>query len=603
MTAAVRWLGGGDPRGRGADHHPHPAVDLRLALPAGIGWAVTAAVIGVRGASAVGAIVAAALAVVSVAAATAGVAAARRHGEARSGSGTGTGGTVGRRPPGRLRRRAPRRLVRAAAGVAVSAAVTAMLLGATAAQETGRHPAELEEAARTHGTVIADVVVDEPPVPVAAHGSAQHGGGGSGSSSPAPSDGEPASASPTTHAAARVRIAGHLTAIHSGREVRGHAVDTTTALPAPVPVVVFAARPDHPSALGVGAVVRLSAAVRSADPGDRAAYLLQARGRLDATAAPPGALAVADGLRQGLMRAAAELPGPGASLLPGLAIGDVSAVSPELAQTMKDSSLTHLTAVSGANCAVIVGLVLALSAAAGLRRPARAVAALAALAAFVVLVTPQPSVLRAAVMAAVLIVSTAGGRPARGLPALAVAVVVLLTADPRLARDLGFTLSVLATAGLLVLAPPLAERLARRMPRRLADALAIPVAAQVACQPVLLVLQPGLPVHGVVANVLAEPAAAPATVAGLVACVLLPIWPAAGDLLVRLAWLPASWIAAVASVMSGLPAGRIPWPTGLAGVVALAVATALVVAALARAPASSPSPASRTPAAHVPPDG
>ncbi|WP_244961505.1 ComEC/Rec2 family competence protein [Clavibacter zhangzhiyongii] len=486
----------------------------------------------------------------------------------------------------------------------MSAAVAAMLLGAAAAQETGRHPAELEEAARTHGTVVADVVVDEPPAPVAPHGSAQHGGGGKGSSSSsAPSDGEPASASPAIHAAARVRIVGHLTAIHSGVEVRGHAVDATTVPPAPVPVVVFAARPDHPSALGVGAVVRLSGAVRSADPGDRAAYLLQARGRLDATAAPPGALAVADGLRQGLMRAAAELPGPGASLLPGLAIGDVSAVSPELAQTMKDSSLTHLTAVSGANCAVIVGLVLALSAAAGLRRPARAVAALAALGAFVVLVTPQPSVLRAAVMAAVLIVSTAGGRPARGLPALAVAVVVLLTADPRLARDLGFTLSVLATAGLLVLAPPLAERLARRMPRRLADALAIPVAAQVACQPVLLVLQPGLPVHGVLANVLAEPAAAPATVAGLVACVLLPIWPAAGDLLVRLAWLPASWIAAVASVMSGLPAGRIPWPTGLAGVVALAVATALVVAALARAPAPSPSPASRTPAAHVPPDG
>ncbi|MFT2692864.1 ComEC/Rec2 family competence protein [Clavibacter zhangzhiyongii] len=600
MTAAVRWPGGRDPRGRGADHHPHPAVDLRLALPAGIGWAVTAAVIGVRGASEVGAIVAAALAVVSVAATTAGVAVARRHGEARSGSASASG-TVGGRPPGRLRRRAPRRLVRAAAGVAVSAAVAAMLLGAAAAQETGRHPAELEEAARTHGTVIADVVVDEPPVPVAAHGSAHHGG--DSSSGPAPSDGEPASASPTTHAAARVRIVGHLTAIHSGVEVRGHAVDATTVPPAPVPVVVFAARPDHLSALGVGAVVRLSGAVRSADPGDRAAYLLQARGRLDATVAPPGPLAVADGLRQGLTRAAAELPGPGASLLPGLAIGDVSAVSPELAQTMKDSSLTHLTAVSGANCAVIVGLVLALSVAAGLRRPARAVAALAALGAFVVLVTPQPSVLRAAVMAAVLIVSTAGGRPARGLPALAVAVVVLLTADPRLARDLGFTLSVLATAGLLVLAPPLAERLARRMPRRLADALAIPVAAQVACQPVLLVLQPGLPVHGVVANVLAEPAAAPATVAGLVACVLLPIWPAAGDLLVRLAWLPASWIAAVASVMSGLPAGRIPWPTGLAGVVALAVATALVVAALARAPAPSPSPASRTRAAHVPPDG
>ncbi|RII95938.1 ComEC/Rec2 family competence protein, partial [Clavibacter nebraskensis] len=109
---------------------------------------------------------------------------------------------------------------------------------------------------------------------------------------------------------------------------------------------------------------------------------------------PVGPLGFADGIRSGLAGAAADLGGPGAQLLPGLAIGDVSAVTPALAQTMKDSSLTHLTAVSGANCAVIVGLVLALAAAVGLRRPARAAAALAALDAFVILVTPQPSVLR-----------------------------------------------------------------------------------------------------------------------------------------------------------------------------------------------------------------
>ncbi|MGJ1644997.1 ComEC/Rec2 family competence protein [Clavibacter sepedonicus] len=357
--------------------------------------------------------------------------------------------------------------------------------------------------------------------------------------------------------------------------------------------------------LGVGTVVRVSAAVRPADPADRAAYLLLARGAPEPTGAPAGPLGVADHLRAGLADAATDLRGPGAQLLPGLAIGDVSAVGPDLAQTMKDSSLTHLTAVSGANCAVIVGLVLALAAAVGMRRPARAVAALAALGAFVILVTPQPSVLRAAVMAAVLIVSTASGRPSRGLPALAVAVVVLLTGDPWLARDLGFALSVLATAGLLVLAPPLADRLARHMPRRLAEALAIPVAAQVACQPVLLVLQPGLPVHGVLANILAAPAAAPATIGGLVACVVLPMWPAAGVLVLRLAWLPASWIAAVASVVSHLPAGHVPWAAGPAGVIALVVATALVVAVVAL---GRPRPPRRAPAVvawpgDVPPDG
>ncbi|WP_241533932.1 ComEC/Rec2 family competence protein [Clavibacter michiganensis] len=471
-----------------------------------------------------------------------------------------------------------------------------MLLGAAAAREPSRHPDALESAAHAGGTVVADIVLDEPPAPVAAHGG--HAPGSGGASHPGGSASGPRG---------RSRLVAHVTALHvgTGRD------DRTTVLSAPVPVVVFASGiggghdASDRARLGVGTVVRVSAAVRSSDPADRAAYLLVARGAPEPADQPAGPLRAADALRAGLSDAAADLRGPGAQLLPGLAIGDVSAVDPALAQTMKDSSLTHLTAVSGANCAVIVGLVLALAAAAGLRRPARAVAALLALIAFVILVTPQPSVLRAAVMAAVLIVSSATGRPSRGLPALAVAVVVLLTGDPWLARDLGFALSVLATAGLLVLAPPIADRLAHRMPRRVAEALAIPVAAQVACQPLLLVLQPGLPVHGVLANVLAEPAAAPATIGGLVACVLLPAWPAAGHLALRLAWLPASWIAAVASVTSRLPAGRVPWAAGPAGVVALVLVIALTVAVVALGRTASPrgAPAAVPGPGDVPPDG
>jgi len=547
-------------------------LDLRLAIPAAVGWAATAAAIGVRGSAAPSAAVAAALAIALALCAARG-ASTRRSRRVRRGRWQGTlpdASAGGSRPHDR----AAAGLLRGAAGLAVAAGMTAMLLGAAAAREPLRHPAELEAAASADGMVVADVLLDESPAPVAAHVK----GGASGSPR--------ATAAGGSGAPARVRIVGRLTALHVGREEGGRTADVTVTPASPVPVVVFApasalasvARDQRP---GVGSTLRLSAAVRPAEPADRAAYLLLARGRLDPVARPDGPLAVADGLRAGLTRAASALPGPGAQLLPGLAIGDVSAVPSDLAQTMRDSSLTHLTAVSGANCAVIVGLVLLLAAAVGLRRPARALAALAALAAFVVLVTPQPSVLRAAVMATVLIASTATGRPSRGLPALALAVVVLLVGDPWLARDLGFALSVLATAGLLVLAPPLADRLARRMPRRLAEALAIPVAAQVACQPVLLVLQPGLPVHGVLANVLAEPAAAPATVAGLVACVLLPVWPPAGALVLRLAWLPSSWIAAVARVASELPGGRIPWPTGPGGVAALTVASALVVAALA----------------------
>src|SRR5690606_41946490 len=104
--------------------------------------------------------------------------------------------------------------------------------------------------------------------------------------------------------------------------------------------------------------------------------------------------------------------------------------------------------------------------------------------------------------------------------ALCLAVIVLLVADPWLARSYGFALSALATAGLLLLAGPLAAVLGRWMPRPLALALAVPTAAPPACQPVLLLLRPTPPLRGVPANLLAGPAAPFATVVGRVACLV-----------------------------------------------------------------------------------
>ena len=199
----------------------------------------------------------------------------------------------------------------------------------------------------------------------------------------------------------------------------------------------------------------------------------------------------------------------------------------------------------------MVGLIVVAGRLAGLSRTARTVAAAVVLLAFVVLVTPEPSVLRAAVMALIVLVALASGRPVRGVPVLALAIIVLLTADPWLARDYGFTLSVLATGGLLLLANPLATILERWLPRSLALVISVPLAAQLCCQPVLILLEPSIPTWGVVANVLAEPAAPVATVVGLAACVLLPVWPWLGDVLTAVAWLPAAWIAAVANFFAG----------------------------------------------------
>ena len=324
------------------------------------------------------------------------------------------------------------------------------------------------------------------------------------------------------------------------------------------------------------------------DAGDGTAFLVFPRRSPRLVTGPPVSLDWANTLRSGFRDLAARLPGDGGALLPGLAIGDTSAVGKDLDTAMKASALSHLTAVSGANCAVIVALVLGVGALVGLGRGGRIALAALVLVGFVVLVTPEPSVLRASAMALLLLVALARGRPVRGVPVLALAVLVLLAVDPWLARDYGFVLSVLATAGLLVLAAPLTMVLRRFLPLPIAAAIAIPLAAQLACQPVLVLLSPTFPVYGLAANILAQFAAPLATVIGLGACLLVPLLPGMALAAAQIAWLPAAWIAAVATFCARAPGSSLGLPGGVvgvglsAGVTVLGLVVVLVPAGAAR---------------------
>ncbi|WP_353113760.1 ComEC/Rec2 family competence protein [Microbacterium sp.] len=227
--------------------------------------------------------------------------------------------------------------------------------------------------------------------------------------------------------------------------------------------------------------------------------------------------------------------------------------------------------VSGANCAIVVAAAFWLVAICGGGRRTRVVVSLAALAAFVVLVTPEPSVVRAAVMSAFAMITLLLGRPRAGVAMLALAVSVILLADPWLATSPGFALSAAATAALLLLSRPLATGLSRWMPRTPAFLLAVPLSAQLVCGPIIALFSAQQSVIGVAANLLAEPAAPVATVIGLLACLAAPLPPLA-DLLAAVAWLPSAWIAATATTTSSWPGATAAVPVG--------PVTALVIAAL-----------------------
>lgn len=315
-----------------------------------------------------------------------------------------------------------------------------------------------------------------------------------------------------------------------------------------VPVVVLGGTDwlDLPFGASVHTQARLAATTRGDDR-----VLLVIADSVDHVQPPTGWRAEVAGIRTGLAELCAHLPPAGRGLVPGIALGDTRALPAALAEDMRTVSLTHLTAISGAHVALLLAvlMVLLLWAPRWLRAGLGAVA----LVAFVALVRPEGSVLRAAVMGGVLLLGLALRRPRSGLPALAVAVVLLIAADPWITRSYGFALSVLATGGLLLLAPALTAWLSRWLPTPLAAAIAIPVAAQLTCLPVLLLLQPQLPVYGVLANVLAAPAVAPATVLGVAAALLGPAAPGVAAACAQGASWCTEWIAVVARACAALP--------------------------------------------------
>ncbi|GAA3312695.1 ComEC/Rec2 family competence protein [Nonomuraea dietziae] len=292
-------------------------------------------------------------------------------------------------------------------------------------------------------------------------------------------------------------------------------LDTPTGrLAVHTPVVVFGSgsrwRPLLPSQR-----LRVAGRLGGAEPGELVGAVLLVRGPPTVLSEPSGLQSMAGLLRAGLRAATDGLPPDQRGLLPGLVVGDVSRMDPEVSADFKEAGLSHLTAVSGANLAIVAGAVVALSRLAGLPLAVRAGLAALAMLAFAVVARPSPSVLRALLMGLVGAIALGTGRPRDGVAALSATVLLLMLFDPGLAREYGFALSVCATGGILLLAPGWRDRMAVRMPRWAAEAIAVPAAAQAAVTPVLVLMAGQLQLVAVPANLLAGPAVAPATVLGV----------------------------------------------------------------------------------------
>ncbi|MER6507179.1 ComEC/Rec2 family competence protein [Nonomuraea sp. NPDC001636] len=235
-----------------------------------------------------------------------------------------------------------------------------------------------------------------------------------------------------------------------------------------VPVTVFAGGNTW-STLLPSQRLQVTGRLAQPTPGDLVAAILLVRGEPRILTPPSSMQTMAGTLRTGLRTAADPLPPDQRGLLPGLVVGDVSRIAPQVAADLKEAGLSHLNAVSGANLAIVAGAALALSRLVGLSLPLRAVFAAVAMLAFTVVARPSPSVLRALLMGLAAALALGTGRAKDGLAALSATVLLLVLFAPELARSYGFALSVAATAGILLLAPRWRDKLSTPSPTETGD--------------------------------------------------------------------------------------------------------------------------------------
>ena len=286
---------------------------------------------------------------------------------------------------------------------------------------------------------------------------------------------------------------------------------------APVLVIVSGPQVEQWLRIRVGTRVVVDGRLQSPDRGSDVAAVLRVRGSPAMVERPSPGLRLVERVRAGLRQAVAHRRHEPRALVPALVLGDTSALDAELTESFQSTSLTHLTAVSGANLTLLLAFLLTAARWLGVRGWSLRAVGLVGVIIFVALCRTEPSVLRAAAMGLVALAALGSGSRAAGVRNLAVASVILLLVDPFLSRSIGFVLSVLACVGIVWWAKGWTMIINRWLPPIVAESIAVPLAAQLATTPLLAAISERVSVSGLAANALAGPFVGPATVLGFAA--------------------------------------------------------------------------------------
>jgi competence protein ComEC len=294
-----------------------------------------------------------------------------------------------------------------------------------------------------------------------------------------------------------------------------------------------------------------------------------ARPRLEVLGDPPGWALSRNGTEARLRLESAlqhALPEPEASLAAGVVFGRSGNLPPDLYEDFRRTGLAHIVAVSGSNVAIVTAMTFVLAAPLLGRRRAIGPATLTVFA-YLVVAGLSASVVRAGIMAIVFLTGELLGRQQSSLAALGAAAIAMTALHPQAAVDVGFQLSLAATAGLIVFGPWIRSGLDRfveragcraAVPRVLTQTAALSLSATLATFPIIWVTFGTVSLIGPLANVLVEP------------IFVVMFWLSALAAVADLAWAPAGWVFGLAAYY---PLALVTWLARTLGELPFASAT------------------------------
>lgn len=322
------------------------------------------------------------------------------------------------------------------------------------------------------------------------------------------------------------------------------------------------------------------------EPGERATALIFPFEEEGLTPLPPDRwsefTARFNSLRAATAEASQPAVGDGSALLPAIVLGDRSLQSRDLHEAMLDSGLSHLSAVSGTHLSLVVGALLGMLRLLRMPRWTTVPVLIIGVVLYVLLVQPQPSVIRAAVMGSLGALAVFAGRGRASFPLLCLCVLILLLYDPWFSMEPAFQLSVVATLGIVLVGQRMKEMLDPYLPSILSGPLALTCSAQLFAVPVLLPLAEGINTYSVPANILAAPLLPFVTVPGTFAALFSTSLPWLATAVLWCAGWAAAGIGMIGRIAAGLPHALAPWPEGWigGGLVVLYLAASVVLVRL-----------------------